>query len=200
MTSWFSRCPLLGLLHLWLASKTCTKRRPRGQRVAKSANLWCRLEGVVLFWHFLRRTDDRAAYKRVKTFFARGNRVRRRSGLRWWGGRRRWLLLPEQSNGSCHQCNKHKTESFVHKTPFGGSCHLAGRKGPSFRTPAIYYTHEVPNRFASDSYVRTSPVPGLQVSGYGLPAQPIDATPSNRLTRQYFLLDNRSVGLHSIRT
>src|SRR6266853_1592969 len=80
--------------------------------LAKSANLRCRLEGVVFFRHFLRRTDDRDAHKRVKTFFARGNRVRRRSGLRWWSGRRRWLLLPEQSNGNCHQCNKHKTESF----------------------------------------------------------------------------------------
>src|SRR6266853_1108046 len=124
--------------------------------LAKSANLRCRLEGVVFFRHFLRCTDDRAANKRVKTLFARGNRVRRRSGLRWWSGRRRWLLLPEQSNGNCHQCNKHKTESFVHKTPFGKSRHVAGRKGPSFRTPAIYYTHEVPNRFAPVCYVLVS--------------------------------------------
>ncbi len=41
------------------------------------------------------------AHKRVKTFFARGNRVRRRSGLR------SWLLLPEQSNGNHHQSSKH---------------------------------------------------------------------------------------------
>ena len=67
--------------------------------LTKGANLGCRLEGVVFFWHFLRRTDDRAAYKRVKTFFARGNRVRGRSRLRRWSGRRRWFLLPEQSNG-----------------------------------------------------------------------------------------------------
>src|SRR6516165_2307099 len=86
--------------------------------LAKSANLRCRLEGVAFFRHFLRRTDDRAAHKRVKTFFARGNRVRGRSG------RRRWFLLPEQSNGSCHQCNKHKTESFVHETPFGNRATL----------------------------------------------------------------------------
>src|SRR5712692_170861 len=128
--------------------------------LAKSANLRCRLEGVVFFRHFLRRTDNRATYKRVKTFFARGNRVRGRSGLHRWSGRRRSgrrrFLLSEQSNGNCHQCNKHKTESFVHETPFGKSCHLAGRKGPSFRTPAIYYTHEVPNRFASDCYVPIS--------------------------------------------
>src|ERR1700675_3681485 len=101
-------------------------------KLAKSANLRCRLEGVVFFRHFLRRTDDRAAHKRVKTFFARGNRVRGRGGLRLWSGRRRWFLLPEQSNGSCHQCKKHKTESFVHETPFGKSCHLADHKGPSF--------------------------------------------------------------------
>src|ERR1700675_4787220 len=93
-------------------------------KLAKSANLRCRLEGVVFFRHFLRRTDDRAAHKRVKTFFARGNRVRGRGGLRRWSGRRRWFLLPEQSNGSCHQCKKHKTEPFVHETPFGKSCHL----------------------------------------------------------------------------
>src|SRR5271170_8098873 len=113
--------------------------------LAKSANLRCRLEGVVFFRHFLRRTDDRAADKRVKTFFARGNRVRGRSG------RCRWFLLPEQSNGNCHQCNKHKTESFVHETPFEESCYLAGLNGRSFRTPTIYYTHEVPSCFASDS-------------------------------------------------
>src|SRR5580704_13695760 len=115
--------------------------------LAKSANLRCRLEGVVFFRHFLRRTDDRAAHKRVKPFFARGNRVRGRSG------RRRWFLLPQQSNGNCRQCNKHKTKSFVHETPFGESCHLAGHKGRSFRTPAIYYTHEVPSCFASDSKI-----------------------------------------------
>src|SRR5580700_7061413 len=98
-------------------------------KLAKSANLRCRLEGVVFFRHFLRRTDDRAAHKRVKTFFARGNRVRGRGGLHRWSGRRRWFLLPEQSNGSCHQCKKHKTESFIHETPFGKSCHLADHKG-----------------------------------------------------------------------
>src|SRR3989442_9433146 len=124
--------------------------------LAKSANLRCRLEGVVFFRHFLRCTDDRAAHKRVKTFFAGGNRVRGRSGLRRWSGRRRWFLLPQQSNGNCHQCNKHKTESFVHETPFGESCHLAGHKGRSFRTPAIYYTHEVPSCFASDSQILVS--------------------------------------------
>src|SRR5882672_12037410 len=88
--------------------------------LAKSANLRCRLEGVVFFRHFLRRTNDRAANIRVETFFARGNRVRRWSGLRWWSGRRRWLLLPEQTNWSCHQCNKHKTESYaLHLMPQG---------------------------------------------------------------------------------
>src|SRR4030088_233951 len=114
--------------------------------LAKSANLRCRLEGVVFFRHFLRRTDDRAANKRVKTFFARGNGVRGRSGLRWWSGRRRWLPLPEQSNGNCHQCNKHKTESFVHKTPFGKSWRLVHRNEPGFPTAPIYHTRDVPNR------------------------------------------------------
>src|ERR1700730_16035162 len=98
--------------------------------LAKSANFRCRLEGVVFFRHFLRCTDDRAAYKRVKTSFAGGNRVRGRSGLRRRSGRRRWFLLPEQSNGNCHQCNKHKTQSFVHETPFGKWCHVAGHKHP----------------------------------------------------------------------
>src|ERR1700722_12776547 len=92
--------------------------------LAKSANFRCRFEGVVFFRHFLCRPDDRVAHKRVKTLFARGNRVRGRSGLRGWSGRRRRLLLPEQSNRNRHQCNKHKTESFVHKTPFGKSCHV----------------------------------------------------------------------------
>src|SRR5271170_4202773 len=46
--------------------------------LAKAANLRCRLEGVVFFWHLLRGTNHRSAHKRVKTFFARGNRVRRR--------------------------------------------------------------------------------------------------------------------------
>ena len=32
-----------------------------------------------------------------------------------------------------------------------------------------------------------------------LPAQPVDATPSNELIRQYFPLENRSVRLYSIR-
>jgi len=31
-----------------------------------------------------------------------------------------------------------------------------------------------------------------------VPAQPVDATPSNQLMRQYFSLENRSVRLHSI--
>src|SRR5271168_3414109 len=98
--------------------------------LAKAANLRCRFEGVVFFWHLLRGTNHRSAHKRVKTFFARGNRVRRRSRLRRWSGRCRWFLLPEQNNGNCHQCNKHKTKSFVHETPFRKSCHLAGHKHP----------------------------------------------------------------------
>src|SRR5579862_8753254 len=85
---------------------------------AKSTNFRCWLEGVVFFRHFLRRTDDRATYKRVKTFFARGNRVRGRSGLHRRIGRRRWFLLPEQSKGNSHQCNQHKNESLGHENSF----------------------------------------------------------------------------------
>src|SRR6266850_8109987 len=34
---------------------------------------------------------------------------------------------------------------------------------------------------------------------FSVPAQPVDATPSNQLIRQYFPLENRSVRLYSIR-
>src|SRR4249920_2775022 len=125
--------------------------------LAKSAYLRCRLEGVVFFRHFLRRTEDRAAHKRVKTLFASSNRVRGRSGLRRWNGRRRGFLLRVQSNGNCHQCNKHKTEFFVHETPFGNRATLRGHKERgSFQTPAIYYTHQVPSSFASDRQIPAS--------------------------------------------
>src|ERR1022692_4145450 len=50
--------------------------------LAKTSNLRCRFEGVAFFRHFLRRTDDGVAHKRVETFFAHSNRVRWRSGLR----------------------------------------------------------------------------------------------------------------------
>src|SRR5713226_6072706 len=33
-----------------------------------------------------------------------------------------------------------------------------------------------------------------------VPAQPVDATPSNQLIRQYFPLENQSIRLYSIRT
>jgi hypothetical protein len=39
---------------------------------------------------------------------------------------------------------------------FGESCHLSAHKGRSFRTPEIYYTHEVPSCFASDSQILVS--------------------------------------------
>src|ERR1700684_4117324 len=82
--------------------------------LVKAANLRLRFEGVVFFWQLLRGTDHRSAHKRVKTFFARGNGVRRRSRLR------RCLLLPKQSNGNQHQCSKHKTKCFVHGHTFRG--------------------------------------------------------------------------------
>jgi len=45
----------------------------RNRNEASKADLVAALkDGVALPRHFLRRTDDRAAYKRVKTFFARG--------------------------------------------------------------------------------------------------------------------------------
>src|ERR1700734_180934 len=78
------------------------------KELAKAANFRCRFEGVVFFWHLLRSRDHRSAHKRVKTFFAGGNRVRRRGRLH------RCLLLRKQSNGNQHQCSTHKTKSFVH--------------------------------------------------------------------------------------
>ena len=35
---------------------------------------------------------------------------------------------------------------------------------------------------------------------FPMPAQPVDATPSNQLIRPYFTLENRSVWLHSVKT
>src|SRR5258708_29254612 len=79
---------------------------------------------------FARPNGDPRAVKSSKTLFLAGKWGRRRSGLRRRSGRRRWFLLPKQSYGNCHQCNKHKAESFVHETPFGKSCYLAGHKHP----------------------------------------------------------------------
>jgi len=130
------RCPLPDLLphHRWPASRTCTKRPPRAQRFAQTA----RTSGVglnefVFFRAFFCAAPTTArAHKRVKTSFASGNRIRRRSCLRRrsrlcsWSGRCRWLLLPEHSNGYRHQRNKHKTKSLIHGHTFLKSCQLAG--------------------------------------------------------------------------
>jgi len=109
--------------------RTCGSVGHVTNELAKSANFRCRLERVVFFRHFLRRTDDRHS-QRVKTFFARGNRIRGRSRLRRWSGRRRWFSCRAE-RGNCHQYNKHKTSLLVMNS-FGKSCHFAGRKGHSF--------------------------------------------------------------------
>jgi len=55
--------------------QTYTKRRHVANELAKRATP-VSVEGIVFFGHFLRRTHHCGAYKRVKTFFARGNWVR----------------------------------------------------------------------------------------------------------------------------
>src|ERR1700690_3279703 len=103
--------------------------------LAKAANLRCRFEGVVFFRHLLSGTDDRSAHKRVKTFFACRNRVRRRSS------QRPCLLLPKQSNGNQHQRSKHKTKLFVHGYTSRGIVPPGGPRRSLRRSPATYYTH-----------------------------------------------------------
>src|SRR5215472_13420021 len=76
--------------------------------LAKGANVRCRLEGIILFRHFLRGADDGITHKPVEASFAHCDRI---GGC---GGRCLGCLLREQNDRKSHPSGKERTESLIH--------------------------------------------------------------------------------------